>query len=176
MRFFPTTVDGAYLLELEPSEDERGYFARVKSREAFESRGLVSDLSESSISYNRRRATLRGMHYQAAPHEETKLVTCVGGRIFDVIVDLRKNSSSYMQSYGIELSPEKRRSLYVPAGVAHGFLTLADDSYVYYQIGGEYAPEAARGIRWDDPALNVDWPLVPEVVSERDRGFEDYRS
>ncbi len=176
MKFLPTAIEGAYLLELEPKEDERGYFARTKSREAFLSRKLVSDLSECSISYNRHRGTLRGMHYQTAPYGETKLVTCIGGQIYDTIVDLRKNSGTYMQSCGVELSLEKQRSLYIPSGVAHGFLTLADNSYVHYQIGGDYVPDAARGVRWNDPALNIEWPSNPEVISERDAEFEDYVS
>lgn len=174
MRFLPTGIDGAYLVELEPHEDERGYFARTRSNEEFLAQGLDVNLSECSISFNKRRGTLRGMHYQVAPHEETKLVTCVRGLIFDALVDLRSGSSTYLNSFSAELSLENGHSLYIPAGVAHGFLTLEDDTYVQYQIGGAHAPEAARGVRWNDPAFDIVWPFEPDLVTERDRKFEDY--
>lgn len=174
MRFLPTGIDGAFLVELEPLEDNRGYFARTRSNEEFLAQGLDVNLSECSISFNKHRGTLRGMHYQVAPHEETKLVTCVRGRIFDALVDLRKDSNTYLKSFSAELSLENGISLYIPAGVAHGFLTLEDDTYVQYQIDGVHAPEAARGVRWNDPAFDIVWPFEPDLVSERDRNFEDY--
>jgi dTDP-4-dehydrorhamnose 3,5-epimerase len=176
VKFHSTNIDGAYLVEWQPIDDERGYFARTRSNEQFAELGLNNDLSESSISYNKHRGTLRGMHYQAAPHEETKLVMCVAGLVFDALVDLRPGSATYLKICSAELSLENRHMLYVPAGVAHGFITLADDSYVQYQIGGTYAPDAARGVRWDDPLLAIDWPMTPLVISERDRNYEDYRT
>jgi dTDP-4-dehydrorhamnose 3,5-epimerase len=174
MKFSPTDIEGAYLIEWETFDDERGYFARTRSDEEFGALGLNNNLSECSVSYNARRGTLRGMHYQAAPHEETKLVMCVGGAIFDALVDLRPDSPTYLQTCSAELSLENRHMLYVPAGVAHGFISLQDDSYVLYQIGGSYAPEAARGVRWNDPQFGIDWPMHPLVISDRDRDYEDY--
>ena len=176
MKFLATGIAGAHLIELEPHVDERGYLARVWSHEEFRSRGLNTDLSECSLSFNRLRGTLRGMHYQVAPHEEAKLVMCVRGLVYDVIVDLRKDSDTHLEWFATELSLENGRLLYVPEGVAQGFLTLEDDSYIHYQTAGSYAPEAARVARWNDPLLCIEWPQAPAVISERDRGFEDYRS
>ncbi len=173
MNFRATNIAGAYLVEWLPHTDERGYFARTRSGEAFTDIGLSNDLSECSVSFNERRGTLRGMHYQRAPHEETKLVMCIGGRIFDAIVDLRRDSETYLETFSTELSLSNRLMLYVPAGVAHGFLTLEDCSYVQYQIGGAYAPDAALGVRWDDPNLRINWPMPPIILSDRDRGYED---
>lgn len=175
MKFLATGIEGACLIELEPHVDERGFFARSWSRGEFQSQGLNADLSECSVSFNRLRGTLRGMHYQIAPHEEAKVVMCMRGLIYDVIVDLRKNSSSHLKWFATELCLDKGQMLYVPEGVAHGFLTLENDSYVQYQISTSHAPEAARGVRWNDPLLNLEWPEPPTVISERDRGFEDYR-
>lgn len=175
MKFLATGIEGAHLIELEPHADERGFFARSWSHEEFQSRGLNTDLSECSVSFNRLRGTLRGMHYQVAPHEEAKLVMCVRGLVYDVIVDLRKDSSTHLKWFATELSLENGRLLYIPEGVANGFLTLEDASYIHYQIAGSYAPEAARGARWNDPLLDIAWPEPPTVISERDCGFEDYR-
>ena len=174
MKLHETGIPGARVIEMEPHEDERGFFARTWSAEEMRVLGLDSAVTECSISYNAKQATLRGMHYQVAPHEETKLVTCIRGRIFDAIVDLRPDSDSYLKTFVTELSLEDGKALHVPAGVAHGFITLQDDSYVHYQIGGAYEPGAARGVRWNDPALDIDWPFDPAVISERDRAFEDF--
>jgi dTDP-4-dehydrorhamnose 3,5-epimerase len=174
MKFSPTLIDGAYLIEWEAFDDERGYFARTRSNEEFSALGLDNDLSECSVSFNNRRGTLRGMHYQAAPHEETKLVMCIGGLIFDALVDLRPGSETYLKTFSAELSLANRRMLYVPAGVAHGFITLEEDSYVQYQIGADYEPDAARGVRWNDPQFGIEWPMSPVVISDRDREYEDY--
>ena len=176
MKLHDTGILGAHLVEMEPQEDERGFFARSWSAPELQTLGLDDTVTECSISYNAKRGTLRGMHYQVAPHEETKLVTCIRGRIFDAIVDLRPDSDTYLVTFATELALEDHSALYVPAGVAHGFVTLQDDSYVHYQIGGAYAPDAARGVRWDDPALNIEWPLEPAVISERDLAFEDFSS
>ena len=174
MKFLPTDIEGAYLIEWEPFDDERGYFAPTRSDEEFSALGLSNDLSECSVSFNRHRGTFRGMHYQVASQAQTKLVMCIGGIIFDAIIDLRPDSATYMETFSAELSLENRRMLYVPKGVAHGFLTLEDNSYVQYQIGGDYAPGAARGVRWNDPRFAIDWPLQPTVLSTRDRDYEDY--
>ena len=174
MKFLSTEIDGAYLVEWQSFDDERGYFARTRSDEEFAALGLNNNLSECSVSFNERRGTLRGMHYQASPHQETKLVMCIGGLIFDALIDLRPDSPTYRKTFAAELSLTNRRMLYVPAGVAHGFLSLEDNSYVQYQIGGDYAPDAARGVRWNDPQFGIDWPMQPSVISDRDRDYEDY--
>jgi dTDP-4-dehydrorhamnose 3,5-epimerase len=175
MKFHATSIAGAYLVEWELIEDQRGYFARTRSDEQFAALGLNNKLSECSVSFNEKLGTLRGMHYQAAPHAETKLVMCITGRVFDVLVDLRPESATYLKTCSAELSLENRQMFYVPAGVAHGFITLQDRCYVQYQIGGEYVPDAARGVRWDDPRFAIEWPLSPVVISDRDRNYGDYQ-
>jgi dTDP-4-dehydrorhamnose 3,5-epimerase len=170
MIFTETTIPGAFLVDVERHEDERGFFARTWCAAEFAARGLASSLTQCSISYNARRGTLRGMHYQAAPYEETKLVRCTRGAIYDVIVDLATRRWE-----GFELTAENRRALYIPRGLAHGFLTLEDATEVSYQIDVPYEPGAARGVRWDDPALAIEWPFAPVVVSERDRAYGDVR-
>lgn len=176
MKFTKTRFEGAWLIELEPAWDERGFFASSWDRREFAGRGLAVDLDECGLSFNRCRGTLRGLHYQVAPLEQTKLVRCTAGAIWDVIVDLRPTSATRGQWQGFELTAADRRSLYIPKGLAHGFQTLTDDSEVFYQMSGPYAPEAARGIRWDDPALGIQWPAVPErIMSARDRGLEVLR-
>ena len=174
MKIHQTSISGAYVIEFEPHSDARGYFARSWSAADFEAAGLSPAVSECSISFNAVKGTLRGMHYQVAPHEETKLVTCIRGRIFDAIIDLRPDSGTYRSTYAAELSLENRCALYVPAGVAHGFITLENDCYVHYQIGGAYALDATRGVRWNDPAFAIDWPMEPAVMSDRDRNFVDF--
>ncbi|HET8629275.1 MAG TPA: dTDP-4-dehydrorhamnose 3,5-epimerase [Thermomicrobiales bacterium] len=174
MRFTQTALEGVYLIGVEPIEDERGFFARTWCRREFGQRGLVADFVQCNVSYNRARGTLRGMHYQAPPHEETKVVSCIRGAIYDVVVDLRPESPTYRRWIGAELTEHNRDALYVPAGCAHGFQTLADDSEVFYQISAYYAPEAARGVRWDDPAFGIRWPEPPRAMSERDRSYPDY--
>ncbi len=173
MRFVETPLPGAWVIELEEIEDERGWFARTFDAEEFRARGLNPDVVQCNASFNRRAGTLRGMHYQAPPHGESKLVRCVGGAIFDVAVDLRDGSPTYRGWHGVELSAENRRAFYIPAGLAHGFQTLADDSEVLYQMGDPYVPEAARGVRWDDPALGIAWPAPDgeRVISEKDRAY-----
>jgi dTDP-4-dehydrorhamnose 3,5-epimerase len=172
--FRKTTIEGVWIVEPELHEDERGFFARTWDTESFARHGLNGRLVQCSISYNRRRGTLRGMHYQAAPHEEAKLVRCTSGSIFDVAVDLRTGSTTFGRWVGTELSAENRHALYVPEGCAHGFLTLTDDSEVVYQISEFHAPDAARGVRWDDPAIGIDWPGDVLVLNERDRSYPDF--
>ncbi len=164
-----TALKGAFLIDLEPVRDERGMFARTWCQKEFEAKGLKVTWVQSSISVNSRRGTLRGMHYQVAPHEEVKLVRCTMGAIYDVIVDLRTESPTYCHYLGVTLSAENRRALYIPQRFAHGFLTLSDNSEVSYHMSEIYAPGSARGIRWDDPTFCIEWPEPVRVLSEKDR-------
>ena len=167
-------LPGAFLVEIEKLTNERGYFARTFSVREFAERGLNTSVDKCSLSYNTERLTLRGMHYQAPPHGECKLVRCTGGAIFDAAVDLRPESPTYLGWHGVELSAESRLGVYWPEGVAHGFLTLREGSEVLYQISAPHEPTAARGVRWDDPSFSVVWPEEPRVISERDRRFPDF--
>jgi dTDP-4-dehydrorhamnose 3,5-epimerase len=168
MNFTGCVLSGAYLIDLAPQADERGFFARSYCGEEFAARGLAAPMSQSSISYNAQLHTLRGLHWQASPHEEEKLVRCTAGSIFDVIVDLRAGSATYRGWFAVELSAANRRALYVPKGFAHGFLTLSAASEVLYMISVPHAPGFGRGIRWDDPAIGIAWPHAPAVISARD--------
>jgi dTDP-4-dehydrorhamnose 3,5-epimerase len=174
MRFLPTRLDGALLIELEPHRDERGSFARLWDGALFSERGLEPGLAQVSVSSNPKTGTLRGLHFQLPPYEEAKLVRCIAGAIFDVIVDLRAGSPGYGRWEGFELTRSNGRQLYVPKGFAHGFQTLADDSEVLYFISTPYAPTAAAGLRWDDPTLGIGWPVPPRVISERDRTWPSF--
>ena len=174
MLFKPTPLNGAYIIDLEPHTDERGFFSRAWCRNEFEAHGLNGCLVQCNLSFNRRRGTLRGMHYQAAPYEESKLVRCTHGAIYDVIVDLRKDSPTYRRYYGVTLTDANRKALYVPEGFAHGFLTLEDDTEIFYQMSEFYAPDYGRGYRWNDPAFNIQWPDEVTVISERDRTYPDF--
>jgi dTDP-4-dehydrorhamnose 3,5-epimerase len=175
MKFEETTLAGAYVVEMEQLSDERGFFARTFCRDEFEARGLDARIAQCSASFNRLRGTLRGMHYQAAPFAEAKLVRCTMGAIYDVIVDLRTASPTFKRWFAVELSAANRRALYVPEGLAHGFLTLADESEVFYQISEFYHPDGSRGVRWNDEAFRISWPFEPRVISERDRAFPDFK-
>jgi dTDP-4-dehydrorhamnose 3,5-epimerase len=169
MVFRELPLPGAFVIEPERFEDGRGFFARAFCREDFAARGLDPAVAQSSLSFNRRRGTLRGMHYQAAPAEEAKLVRCVRGAIHDVIIDLRPDSATFRQHAAVELDAENRLALYVPPDFAHGFQTLEDDTELYYQMSAPYSPGHARGFRHDDPELGIAWPLPVAVISERDR-------
>lgn len=171
MKFVETSLSGAYLIELERIEDQRGFFARSFCAREFEARGIVSAQVQCNISFNHKAGTVRGMHFQVAPHEEAKLVRCTMGAIHDVIVDLRPASATYRQWFGADLSAGNRRMLFVPAGFAHGFQTLEDNSEVFYQMSEFHRPEHARGVRFDDPALGIRWPRVVTSVSDRDRAY-----
>lgn len=172
MRFCELDIAGAYLIDVEPHRDERGLFARTFCAREFEERGLIPLFAQCSTSFNARRGTLRGLHYQAAPHEETKVVRCTAGAIFDVIVDLRPGSATHLKWYGAELTAANRRMMYIPSGVAHGFQTTLDDTEVFYQISAEYVASASRGQRWNDPAFAIRWPDPHgPILSERDRGY-----
>ncbi len=175
MKFTPTVLAGAYIIDIEPMVDDRGFFARSWCRREFEAHGLNPDLVQCSISYNEKRGTLRGMHYQGSPHEETKVVSCIYGTIYDVIVDLRPASSTFKQWIALELSAENRRMIYVPKGFAHGFQSLDDHTEVFYQVSEFYAWEYALGVRWDDPVFGIKWPSVEQpVISERDRNYSGF--
>ena len=171
MTFLPTPLAGAYVVELEQRMDERGFFARSFCQEEFKAQGLDPRIAQTNVSYNRRRGTLRGMHFQAVPYAEAKLVRCTQGAIWDAIIDLRPDSPSFKRWHGIELSAANRRALYVPEGFAQGFQTLADDSEVLYLMSQFYRPDSARGLRWDDPAFGIAWPIANPQLSERDRGL-----
>lgn len=171
MLFTESQLPGAFLIDLERNSDERGFFARAYCAQEFAAKGLGTVLQQCSVSYNTRKGTLRGMHYQSAPHEEHKLVRCTAGAIFDVIVDVRPGSLNYRRWFGTELTAQNRRSLFVPPGFAHGFITLSDDAEVYYMISVPHAPQHARGYRWNDPAFAIEWPLAPKVISARDAGY-----
>lgn len=174
MRFHPAGLDGAWLLELEPHEDDRGFFARVWCASEFAGRSLAGVLEQCSLSYNRHAATIRGMHYQIAPREEAKTVRCIRGAVFDVLLDLRPQSPTFRRWIARELTAENRLALYVPEGVAHGFQTLTNDTEVLYLIAQSYDPDLARGIRWNDPGFGIQWPLPPGLISERDRSYPDF--
>ncbi len=175
MRFVPLKLAGVYVIEPEPIQDERGFFARTWCRNEFLSRGLNPNLVQCNISYNKVRGTLRGMHFQKAPHEEAKLVRCTQGGIYDVIVDLRSDSSTFTQWFGVELTAENRRALYVPEGFAHGFVTLKDDTEVLYQMSEFFDAGCAAGVRWNDQAFSIQWPVEAKVISERDRNYQDFK-
>lgn len=171
MRFTRTKLDGACIIDLERREDSRGYFARTFCRREFEAHGLKPDVVQTNCSWNVRKGTLRGMHYQLPPAAETKLIRCTRGAVYDVIVDLRPESPTFLQHIAVELTAENGRQLYVPERFAHGYLTLADDTEVAYQVGEFYAPGAERGIRHDDPALGIEWPAAIEVISDKDAAW-----
>jgi dTDP-4-dehydrorhamnose 3,5-epimerase len=176
MIFEPLGIDGAYVLKPERIEDERGFFARLFSIEEFVGRGLDHTWVQASVSFNKRPATLRGIHYQAAPHEETKLVRCTRGAIYDVVVDLRSGSPTYLKWRAVELSESNRWALYVPRGMGHGFQTMTEESEVFYLMSECYHPESARTIRWDDPAFAIEWPLAPpRIISDKDRSAKDFQ-
>lgn len=174
MRFCAIPIEGAWLVELEQVTDERGFFARSWCRKEFAAHGLCPDLAQCSVSYNRSRGTLRGMHFQAEPHAETKLVRCTAGAIFDVIADVRPSSPSFRRWFGIELSAANRKMLYVPEGCAHGFQTLADDSEVSYQISEFYDPDLARGFHWNDRTFAIQWPLEQKTLSAKDQQLPEF--
>jgi len=174
MRFTQAEFAGVFVIEPEPHFDERGFFARVFAKEEFAERGLPIEFPHLSLSRNVRAGTLRGLHYNAAPHREAKVIRCTSGVIWDVVVDLRKGSPTWLAWAAVTLSAERGEALFVPEGLAHGFITLTDSCDVLYQLSRTYAPEAARGVRWNDPRFGINWPLAPAVISERDRAFPDF--
>ena len=174
MIFRETKLKGAFIIEPERFEDERGFFARTWCRKEFENHGLNPALVQCNISFNKKNGTLRGMHYQTAPHPEVKLVRCTQGSIFDVIIDLRRDSETYKDWFGVELNRDNYKMLYIPENFAHGFLTLEDKTEVFYHMSEFYSPECARGVRWNDPAFSIEWPDQVSIMSSRDRDCPDY--
>jgi len=172
--FTETKLNGVHILEIEKLSDERGFFARTWCKQEFAKYGLNSNLAQCSISFNRKRGTLRGMHYQISPYRETKLVRCTAGAIYDVVIDLRRDSATFCQWFAVELSAENRCMLYVPEDFAHGFQTLEDNTEVFYQISESYAPEYAIGVRWDDPAFDIRWPPGDRIISSKDASYADF--
>jgi dTDP-4-dehydrorhamnose 3,5-epimerase len=176
MRFIPSSLEGLFLVELEAIEDDRGFFARSYCHQEFDRAGLDPCAAQCNISFNRKRGTIRGMHWAAHPHAEAKLVRCTAGAILDVVVDIRRSSPTFGEWAGFELSQSNRNALYVPVGFAHGFQTLTDSCEVFYQMSAVFAPQAARGARWNDPAFGIQWPIGEIVISHRDQGFPDFRT
>jgi dTDP-4-dehydrorhamnose 3,5-epimerase len=173
MTFLETPIGGAWLLEPEPHPDERGLFTRLWCRDELARHGLSADFVQCNASFNPRKGTLRGLHFQAEPHAENKLVSCVRGSVFDVVVDLRVESTTFGRWFGTELTAENRRLMYVPTGCAHGYLTLQDECEVMYPVTETYHPASAGGVRWDDPRLAIAWPIEPAVMSPKDRSWPD---
>lgn len=178
MRFIETPLSGAWVIELDLLGDERGWFARTFDAADFEAHGMNPSVMQCNSSFNAKGGTLRGMHYQEEPYGESKLVRCVRGVIFDVAVDLRSDSPTYRSWHGVELSADNRRGFYIPAGLAHGFQTLVDDCEVTYLMGHDYVADASRGVRWDDPAFEIEWPeaVGGRIISERDSAYRDFGS
>ena len=175
MIFHETELNDAYIIDLDKLEDERGFFARAFCMDEFSEQGIKFEVAQANTSYNRFAKTLRGMHYQKDPHGEAKLVRCTRGAIYDAIIDVRPGSSTYMQWIGVELSDQNYRMLYVPEGFAHGFITLEDETEVSYQVSEFYTPGAEKGIRWNDPSFNVEWPAEPNIISEKDKAWPDFK-
>jgi dTDP-4-dehydrorhamnose 3,5-epimerase len=174
MRFLQTELDGAWLIEIEAVRDERGFFSRSFCVKEFAAHGLQANFVQHSLSYSAARGTLRGMHFQASPHSEVKVVDCVKGAIWDVIIDIRPHSPTYRRWQGFELTAENHRQLYIPAGFAHGFQSLSDDTEVHYLISAFHEPSAARGLRYNDPSFAIKWPLPVSAISSKDRMWPDF--
>ena len=174
MIFIETKLQGAFIVEPERLEDERGFFARTWCKQEFGALGLDTKLVQCNVSFNKKRGTLRGMHHQVAPHEEAKLVRCTMGVIYDVIIDLRSDSPTFKDWLSVELTAENRKMIYIPEGFGHGFMTLEDNTEVFYQMSEFYAPECARGVKWNDPAFKIVWPEEVTVISEKDKQYPDF--
>ena len=174
MIFRETALNGAFVIEPERKEDERGFFARTWCAEEFALHGLNARLVQCSLSYNKKKGTLRGMHYQVKPFEETKLVRCTRGAIFDVIIDLRPGSATYTKYVAVSLSESNRHMLYIPEGMAHGFQTMEDNTEVFYQMSQVFHPESARGVRWDDSSFAIQWPPAERIISQRDQQYPQF--
>ena len=172
MKFLETDLEDVYIIQLEKLEDERGFFTRVWDKKIFKDRGLNTDLVQMSYSYSKQKGTLRGMHFQETPFDEEKIVRCMKGKIFDVIIDLRKESQTYKKWISFELGSDDLEMIYIPKGFAHGFQTLVDDTEVFYQMSNWFSPQHARGIRWDDSEFNIKWPIDDPVISKKDRSYK----
>jgi dTDP-4-dehydrorhamnose 3,5-epimerase len=176
MRFTELEISGLWLIAIEKSVDQRGFFARTFCGEEFSAHGLAANFCQASISFNEKCATLRGMHFQAKPLEETKIVRCLRGAVYDVAVDLRPKSPTFLKSAGVELSEKNNSSLYIPAGFAHGFITLKDKTTVQYMMTTQFDAKLQRGVRWNDPAFSISWPMSPQVISSRDSEYPDFKA
>jgi len=174
--FVETFLKGAFVVDLEKREDDRGFFARAFCQREFAEHGLEVQVAQCNISFNERKGTLRGMHYQVSPFEEAKLVRCTRGSIYDVIIDLRGDSRTFGRPFGVELTARNRRMLYIPREFAHGFQTLEHDTEVFYQMSQYYSAEHSRGVRWNDPAFGIEWPPDERIISERDQQYSDFRA
>jgi dTDP-4-dehydrorhamnose 3,5-epimerase len=174
VKFLETPLESVFVIQLEPVDDERGSFARVWCRDEFEANGLATNLAQANASFNRRRGTLRGLHYQVAPREETKVVRCTRGALWDVAVDLRPDSPTYLKWFGLELTPDNGTMLYVPRGCAHGYVTLVDATEAFYLTSAPYASELERGVRWDDPVFSIEWPVEPLMISDKDASWPSF--
>ena len=175
MIFAKTKLKDAFIIEIERREDSRGFFARAWCKNEFEEHGLAFNPVQANIAFSKTKGILRGMHYQIAPHEEAKLIRCIRGVIYDVIIDLRPDSSTYKQWIGVELGEDNYKMLYIPEGFAHGYQALTDNTEVYYQVSQFYSPKSERGVRWDDPAFGISWPEIEKrIVSEKDKCWPKY--
>ncbi len=174
MIFTESTIKGAFLIDPEPIEDSRGFFARTMCQREFEAHGITFSQVQCNLSFNKKKGILRGMHYQCAPHEEAKIVWCVKGAIYDVLIDLRPLSQTYTQHAAVVLTAENRRMHYIPEGCAHGFQTLEDNTEIFYQISAFYNPRCAKGVRWDDSAFGIQWPADERLISDRDLAYPDF--
>lgn len=174
MKFTETKLAGAFVVDLNRMSDERGFFARSFCQNEFQQHGMAADVVQANMSWNESKGTLRGMHYQHVPYQETKFIRCIRGSIYDVIIDLRKDSSTFGDWFGVELTADNRTALYVPKDFAHGFVTLEDDSEVFYMVSQSYQPGSEGGIRWDDPRFKIDWPINPTRISEKDADWPDF--
>ena len=175
MIYTPSRIPGAWIMDVEPIHDRRGFFAMTWLPDELRERGMDPALAQCNLAFNHKRGTLRGMHLQLDPHAQIKIVRATRGALLDVIVDLRPDSPTFKSSDAVELSADNRRMLYIPAGIAHGYITLADDTEVYYHASSLWAPGAERGVRWNDPAFAIEWPLQPVVISEKDASWPDFR-
>lgn len=176
MRFLESELEGVFIVQIEPHCDERGFFARTWCAEEFVDHGLANVTAQASISYNKKKGTLRGMHYSVLPANETKLVRCTSGEIYDVVIDLRPWSATYLKHLAITLSETNHSALYIPPGFAHGFQTMADDTEVFYMMNDPYKPNCGRGVRWNDPVFGIKWPEAERIIHERDNTYADFHS
>ncbi len=176
MNFIETDLKGAFVIEFEKLEDERGFFSRSWDKKQFQNHGLNSNIVQCNVSHTKKRGTIRGLHYQISPYEESKLVRCTKGKVFDVIIDLRSESSSYMKWTSVELTAENCKMIYVPEGFAHGFQTLEDDAEIFYQNSEIHMLDYERGIRWNDPIFGIKWPIVEKIISPKDKSWKDFQT
>ena len=175
MKFNETNIKGCFVIDPDRFDDERGFFSKIWEHKELASQGLSTEFAQFNLAYNHKAGTLRGMHFQSAPNEEVKLVRCTRGAVYDVIIDLRPNSPTYLRWAGVELTEDNYRTYYVPMGCAHGYVTLVDRAEVTYNVSTAYAPQSAAGVRWNDPAFGIKWPIAPTIINPRDNTYPDYK-